>query len=387
MSILTYIAFAALIILLLLYLFMKRKRRLAATSVQEKAETEQAAASTESPESKPVSFETKEEEIPQFDPGCAAEDVSEKEADLKQKIDDMSAKADEEIDSIISDAKDAGESIKEDFRTAISRLEDEADKFDKDLEAGLTEIKESTSKIADSAAEAVEEKKSDISDVTEEISEKISEEANKKKEEAENFAEKALNVFEEGKKAQAEAVSEIVKSVTGPKEALFVELAANEKNAKEIRSGFVSIDVETTGIDANSNEITSIAAVKYVDGIKVDAFFTNVKANEEESENPDIKQALNMFCEFLKHDGKTLPIVTHFSRFALNFLKKKSEENNIGVKATYFDIHKLSKSINPDLEDHKLNTLSKHYNIEGHEGNDAVSDAAAVGEIFIKMTK
>ena len=387
MSILTYIAFAALIILLLLYLFMKRKRRLAATSEQEKAETEQAAASTESPESKPVSFETKEEEIPQVDPGCAAEDVSAKEADLKQKIDEMSDEADKEIDSIISDAKEAGESIKEDFRNAIGRLEDEADKFDKDLEAGLTEIKESTSKIADSAAEAVEEKKAYLSDAAEEISEKISEEANKKKEKAENFAEKALNVFEEGKKAQAEAVSEIVKLVADPKETLFVELTANEKNAKDIRNGFVSIDVETTGIDANSNEITSIAAVKYVDGIKVDAFFTNVKANEEESENPDIKQALNMFCEFLKHDGKTLPIVTHFSRFALNFLKKKSEENNIGVKATYFDIHKFSKSINPDLEDHKLNTLCAHYDIKDHEGNDAVSDAAAVGEIFIKMTE
>ncbi|MBQ6518738.1 MAG: 3'-5' exonuclease [Anaerolineaceae bacterium] len=218
--------------------------------------------------------------------------------------------------------------------------------------------------------------------------EKASTEAEEAKSEVKNFAEKARDIFEESKKAHAAAVSDIVKSAVDTEGTLFVELAASDKEAQEIKNGFVSIDVETTGIDAKSNDITAIAAVKYIDGIKVDAFYTDIKPSDvEESNDPDIKDALDKFFDFLKHDGKTLPIVTHFSRFAMNFLKRKSEENKIPVKASYFDICKLSKIIDPELEDRKLNTLSAHYKIEGHDSNDAVSDAAAVGEIFLKMTE
>ena len=386
MSIFVWIAAVALIVLLMLYFIFKRKHSAAKKSSKASAAETTAATEVEkeNPEENGNVEEKKQENIPQFEPGFAdttddiikdkTTDMDKLGKEIMSKMDSISEKAeaidkeiDKEVNSVLTDAKDAGENMKEEIKDAINRLEDDVEKFDKELEGELTEVKENADKFAAAAAEEV----------------------NKKGEESVNFVEKARDVFEEGKKAQSEVVNNLVKSVTDPKETLFIELTANEKNAKEIRNEFVSIDIEATGIDANSNEITGIAAVKYINGTKTDAFFTNVKTNDsqEESSDPDIRKALNMLFDFSQNEGKALPIVTHYTRYALNSLKKKSEENNIGVKATYFDIYKLSKSINPDFEDHKLNTLSSHYGLVGHESNDAVSDAAAVGEIFLKMTE
>ena len=271
--------------------------------------------------------------------------------------------------------KDVTKAVKDAFEAGISELEDAADVMDE-------KITKKTDEAIENAKEKIEKVKADLKDESEKIDSDVDEAVSDAKEAIEKI--KSGSILDK----VADALKEVKDVLT---ETNVTELEPTMENAEKIKDAFVSIDVETTGIGAKDNNITGMAAVKFIDGELVSSYACQIKgfAGEGEEEKEDaveIREGLKGFLKFIKADGvETYPIVTHFSKFAMTFITKELTENKLPANISYLDIRKLSKQINPDFENHKLNTLSEYYKIPDHNGNDAVSDSKAIGQIFLAM--
>lgn len=169
---------------------------------------------------------------------------------------------------------------------------------------------------------------------------------------------------------------------------------AQMQPGQTIPEEYVVFDLETTGF-SSKDEILEIAAIKYKDGIAIDTYQTLINpdceiqvaasrvnhiTNEIVKDAPNVCDALPSFLNFI---GK-LPLVSHNAPFDLRYLKKASAKINKEVKNHTFDTVKLSKKAFPELPNHKLQTLVKHFNIEITNAHRALPDAETAACIFQK---
>ncbi len=161
---------------------------------------------------------------------------------------------------------------------------------------------------------------------------------------------------------------------------------------------FVVFDIETTGLSPINCKITEIGAVLVRDGKIVDKFNTFVNPGEHIPENitaltsitdemvadaPDISEALPKFLEFT---GDRI-LIAHNANFDIGFIRVACEGLKLPFENTYIDTLALSRYLNPELKNHKLDTLAKYFSLEDFHHHRACDDAHILGLIFGKMTE
>jgi ATP-dependent DNA helicase DinG len=154
---------------------------------------------------------------------------------------------------------------------------------------------------------------------------------------------------------------------------------------------FVAIDVETTGLNSDRDEIIEIAAVRFVNGEVIDRFDSFVKP----------RGAVPKFIEYLTHispaDLKTAPpakdvmkdfcafvgdaiLVGHNVSFDLGFINHALVGSGaFALLNSYWDTAEISRIYLPTLSDHKLSTLTEHFGIKLENAHRAYADAEATG--------
>lgn len=169
-----------------------------------------------------------------------------------------------------------------------------------------------------------------------------------------------------------------------------------DSEGKNLDSEFVVFDIETTGLSPIGNGVTEIGAVKVKNGEIVDRWSSFVNPQMPIPENiqsltgisdamvekaDTIDVALVKFKQFCK--GCVL--VAHNAAFDMGFLKQKAKENNIDFSFPYVDTLMLARCMYPMLNNHKLDTVTKHLGVILENHHRAVDDAFATAEAFVIM--
>ena len=161
---------------------------------------------------------------------------------------------------------------------------------------------------------------------------------------------------------------------------------------------FIVFDLETTGLNPASEEITEIAAVRVVEGEIRDSFQTYVNphksipaeiteltgiSDETVANAPDIDTAVP---DFLKWAGEgQYPLVAHNAGFDMGFLRTAMGRLSIERELTSIDTLEMSRLMLPHLNKFKLNLLAKELKVGPFEHHRASEDAAVLGRIFVKL--
>lgn len=150
---------------------------------------------------------------------------------------------------------------------------------------------------------------------------------------------------------------------------------------------YVSLDIETTGLSPENCEIIEIGAVRVSCGEVTDDFQSFIRphapisdfitsltgiTNEMVADAPDAETVLAQFEEFL---GGSI-IVGQNVNFDIGFLYDNMLKY-LGVPLTnnFADCLRISRNLFPDLPNHKLATLVKHFGLTQSEAHRALSDS------------
>ena len=207
-----------------------------------------------------------------------------------------------------------------------------------------------------------------------------------------------VQAFPEVMLALEKSKNESLKVLYGT-EAYFVNDTAKcifGKQYPEFNEEMVVFDIETTGLSNRTCKIIEIGAVKIKAGKILDRFDIFVDPEAEIPEeitrltsitNDDVKgapkerEALQMFFEFA---GERL-LIAHNANFDIGFIRVAAERQEIPFNNPYLDTLGLSKYVNPELKNHKLDTIVTHYNIGEFHHHRASDDAEVLARIFIIM--
>ena len=172
------------------------------------------------------------------------------------------------------------------------------------------------------------------------------------------------------------------------------------RSAEPLDGTFIVFDLETTGLNPASEEITEIAAVRVVEGEICDSFQTYVNphkpippeiteltgiSDETVADAPDLDKAVP---EFLKWAGEgQYPLVAHNAGFDMGFLRTACQRLGIEREFTSIDTLEMSRLMLPHMHKFKLNILAKELQVGPFEHHRASEDAAVLGRIYVKLLK
>ena len=158
----------------------------------------------------------------------------------------------------------------------------------------------------------------------------------------------------------------------------------------------VVFDIETTGLSYMSCKITEIGAVKIRNGQVIDKFNTFVNpethipeeivkltsiTDEMVADAPLYSEALKDFMAFVGDDM----LIAHNANFDIGFIRYFAGLAGIEFKNSYLDTLALSRFLNPQLKNHKLDTLVKYYDIGEFHHHRACDDAEVLAKIVFRM--
>lgn len=160
---------------------------------------------------------------------------------------------------------------------------------------------------------------------------------------------------------------------------------------------YISIDLETTGLNPKLDKIIEIGAVKVVDGRPVETFssFVNPGRKLEEYTKgltgicqeqldgaPAIEEVLPGLLLFLED----LPFVGHRILFDYSFLKKAAVNNKLDFEKSGIDTLKIARRFLTGLEHRTLGFLCGYYGIPLH-AHRALNDAEATSILYQKLSE
>lgn len=156
---------------------------------------------------------------------------------------------------------------------------------------------------------------------------------------------------------------------------------------------YVVVDVETTGLHPETDEIIEVAAIRCIGG-RFEAFrslvfprnripeyvteLTGIR-NIDVMNAPQIKQVAPKLLDFIRG----LPIVAHNAPFDVQFIAAAFEKIGANVDMRYIDTVQLARIAFPGMQNYKLGTLIETLDlIQGKQQHRAESDATATLRLF-----
>lgn len=178
-----------------------------------------------------------------------------------------------------------------------------------------------------------------------------------------------------------------------------VPIAYNPAHRLLAEDTYVVFDVETTGLSAVYNTIIELAAVKIRGGEIIDRFESFANPHHRLSATtinltgitddmvqtaPEIEEVLQRFYDW----SADAVLVAHNASFDMGFLnvgyQKMGKEK---AKNPVIDTLELGRFLYPEMKNHRLNTLTKKFDIELTQHHRAIYDAEATGYLLLKMLK
>ena len=162
---------------------------------------------------------------------------------------------------------------------------------------------------------------------------------------------------------------------------------------------YTVFDTETTGLDPRGgDEIISIGAIRVVNGRLLHAETINqlvdpcrpvpaesIKYHGIDDQMlkgmPPIEKVLPYFHRFTQNTV----LVAHNGAFDMRMLQMKEEKTGIRFVNPVLDTMYLSAILHPAHNDHTLDTIAQRLGVILTKRHDALGDAIATGEVFLKM--
>ena len=179
----------------------------------------------------------------------------------------------------------------------------------------------------------------------------------------------------------------------------FITYSSSKRRKRLLsESDFVVFDFETTGAKTPPCRVTEIGAVKIKGGEIADTFQSLVNP---EAPIPDFITTLTSITDdMVKNAPKFAEIhdeflgfiddavlVAHNAMFDMRFLNVEIEKvhPNHKIANPYLCTVRLGKKLVPEIENHKLATMSNYYGISLENHHRASDDAMATAKIFLKL--
>ncbi len=160
---------------------------------------------------------------------------------------------------------------------------------------------------------------------------------------------------------------------------------------------YISIDLETTGLEPKHDKIIEIGALRIERGVVQETFSTFVNPgcrleeriteltgirDEELTDAPYIEAVLPELFEFMGD----LPILGHSILFDFSFLKKAAVNQGLTFEKQAIDTLKIARKYLTELESRSLDYLCNYYQIP-HQAHRALEDARATHFLYGKLAE
>ncbi len=160
---------------------------------------------------------------------------------------------------------------------------------------------------------------------------------------------------------------------------------------------YISIDLETTGLNPKNDKIIEIGAIKVIEGKTVDTFSTFVNPGQKLEERiveltgildedlvnaPYIEEIFPKLETFLED----IPFLGHSILFDFSFLKKAAVNMNHAFEKEAVDTLKIARKYLAQLEHRSLDYLCEYYRIP-HHAHRALQDAEATSVLYHKLAE
>jgi hypothetical protein len=168
------------------------------------------------------------------------------------------------------------------------------------------------------------------------------------------------------------------------------------EDSNEIDSDFAIIDLETSGLSANTARVLEIAILRVnKQGKVLDSFETLINPESEDVGRSDIHQItykmLKKAPKFSEISGNILNmlsgavVVAHNAKFEENFLQ--SEFSRLGKKLSRIPAIDTMwvAQMKLDLFNYKLNTVADYYGVTVENAHTAMGDITAMREFLPKL--
>ena len=159
---------------------------------------------------------------------------------------------------------------------------------------------------------------------------------------------------------------------------------------------YVSLDLETTGLEPKNDRIIEIGAVKIKDGrvqetysllvdpqMKIPERITELTgiSNDMVAGKPFAEEAVSGLLEFCGE----LPLLGHNLRFDYGFVKHSAVNMGLVFEKRGMDTLKIARAVLPDLESRSLQILRQYYHIPQEEAHRALEDALTTFHLYEKL--
>lgn len=162
---------------------------------------------------------------------------------------------------------------------------------------------------------------------------------------------------------------------------------------------YVVVDIETTGLSPQRDEIIEISAIRFEKGMKKDTFSTLIKpdneipyfitqltgiSNKMVADAPDIKKAVTDFRKYLSDDI----IVGYNVNFDVNFIYDKLLENcSVKLGNDFVDVLRIARVVLTHLSTHKQTAVAEYYGLSVTGAHRAMKDCELCNAIFVQLQR
>ena len=168
------------------------------------------------------------------------------------------------------------------------------------------------------------------------------------------------------------------------------------KSSLPLDTEFVAFDIETTGLNAQTDRMTEIGAIlfsgseilktfnTFVDPQRhIPADITNLTGIRDSDVQgaPLEKEAMQMFMDFVGDR----PIIAHNAHFDVGFMTAAARRNGLRFSPVFLDTLALSQALCPELKRFKLDIVSNHLGLPQFNHHRASDDALVVARMMGKF--
>lgn len=163
-----------------------------------------------------------------------------------------------------------------------------------------------------------------------------------------------------------------------------------------MRTSFVAVDIETTGLSPEKDQIIEVGALKVREGQVVDTLSLLIKPDiylpdkiveltgitdemlEHESSFSTVSHSI---YEFLGND----PLLGHNVRFDYSFLKYHLANSGYNISNNVIDTLRIARVLHPELPSRSLASMCNAYGLVNKAAHRAYEDARVTMDLYMAM--